>query len=249
MTEHIVIEREAGVQTIRMNRADKKNALTRAMYATMAAALAEADESDEIRVSVLMGVPGAFTSGNDIADFMSYSMGGEQGMEVYDFLMALAQSKTPIVSAVDGISVGIGTTIQFHCDLTFATPRTVFHTPFVDLGVVPEAGSSLLGPATLGRQGAFALLALCEGLPAERAKAAGMIHAVIGEGEVEVAALEAAKRIAAKPPEAMRIARDLLLGDRDALIDRIRHEGKLFRERLQSKEARNAFMAFMNRKK
>lgn len=248
-TEHILIAREAGVQTIRMNCADKKNALTRAMYAAMASALSEADKDDAIRVSVLMGVPGSFTSGNDIADFMNYSMGGEQGMEVYDFLMALARSKKPIVAAVDGIAVGIGTTMQFHCDLTFATPRTVFRTPFVDLGVVPEAGSSLLGPTALGRQGAFALLAMGEGLPAVDARAAGLIHAVVGEDELEAVALEAAARIAAKPPEAMRIARDLLLGDRDVLVERIRHEGKLFRERLQSDEARQAFMAFMSRKK
>lgn len=249
MSEHIEVSRDGAVQIVRMNRPDKKNAITRAMYAAMAKALTEGDANEGVRVHLILGVPGAFSSGNDLADFMAVATGGEHGTEVYDFLMALATAAKPVVSGVDGIAVGIGTTINFHCDLTVATPRTQFHTPFVDLGLVPEAGSSLLGPALLGRQRAFALLGLGEPLPAEAAKAAGLIHDVVPQEELEAAALSLAQRAAAKPPQALKIARDLMLGDRAALVARIRQEGEQFRARLKSDEARNAFIAFMNRKK
>jgi enoyl-CoA hydratase/carnithine racemase len=249
LTDHILRERRGAVQIIRMNRPEKKNAITRAMYAEMTAALAEGDDDPAIRVHVILGVPGAFSSGNDIADFMAVATGGKAGNEVFEFLLALAGAQKPIVSGVDGIAVGIGTTINFHCDLTFATPRTEFRTPFVDLGLVPEAGSSLLAPAVLGRQGAFALLALGKGLPAERAKAAGMIYDVVAEDKLEAAVLGAAEAIAAKPPEALKIARDLMLGSREALVARIKEEAAHFSDRLRSDEARAAFAAFMQRGK
>ena len=249
MSEHIEVSRDGAVQIVRMNRPDKKNAITRAMYAAMAKALRQGDADDAVRVHLILGVPGAFSSGNDLADFMAVATGGEQGSEVADFLMALATAGKPVVSGVDGIAVGIGTTMVFHCDLTLATARTEFRTPFVDLGLVPEAGSSLLGPALLGRQQAFALLGLGEGFSAERARAAGMIYDVVPEGELEAAALAAAQRIAQKPPQALKIARDFMLGDREALVARIEAEGEQFRARLSSDEARNAFVAFMNRKK
>ena len=249
MTDHILIERKGAVQIIRMNRPEKKNAITRAMYTAMADALTSGDADPDVRVHVLLGLPGVFSSGNDIADFMSVATGGEGGTEVFDFLLALAGAQKPIVSGVDGIAVGIGTTINLHCDLTFATPRTEFRTPFVDLGLVPEAGSSLLAPAVLGRQGAFALLGLGEGLSAQRARDAGMIHEIVAEDRLEAAVLAAAEKIAAKPPEALKIARDLMLGSRKDVIERIKEEGAHFRARLKSGEARAAFLAFMERKR
>ena len=249
MTEHILIERQGAVQIIRINRPDKKNALTRAMYAKMSAALTEGDADPAVRVHVFLGVPGAFSSGNDLADFLAITTGGEGGNEVWDFLMALARSQKPMVSGVDGIAVGIGTTLNLHCDLTFATPRTLFRTPFVDLGLVPEAGSSLIVPQLLGRQGAFALLGLGEGFSAERAKAAGLIYDVVAEDALESAVLAAANDIAAKPPQALKIARDLMREPREALIVRIKVESEHFRERLKSDEARAALTAFMTRKK
>ncbi|WP_315919258.1 crotonase/enoyl-CoA hydratase family protein [Mesorhizobium sp. SP-1A] len=249
MTDHILIERRDAVQIIRMNRPQKKNALTRAMYAKMSAALAEGDADPSVRVHVFLGVPGAFSAGNDLADFLAVATGGEGGSEVWEFLLALAKAQKPMVSGVDGIAVGIGTTLNLHCDLTFATPRTVFRTPFVDLGLVPEAGSSLLAPRALGQQRAFALLALGEDLPADEAKAAGLIHELVEEGVLEEAAFAAAARIAAKPPEALRIARDLLRSPREPLLARIEEETRLFRERLKSDEARAALVAFMERKK
>lgn len=249
MTDHILVERQDAIQIIRMNRPDKKNALTRAMYATMSAALVGGDADPAIRVHVFLGVPGAFSSGNDLADFMVVASGGEGGTEVWDFLMALAKAEKPMVSGVDGIAVGIGTTLNLHCDLTFATPRTMFRTPFVDLGLVPEAGSSLLAPQILGRQGAFALLGLGEGFSAERAKAAGLIYEVVDEEALEASVLAAAGQVAAKPPQALRIARDLMRGSRDDLVERIGKESQHFRERLKSEEARAALTAFMARKK
>ena len=219
------------------------------MYTAMADALTSGDADPDVRVHVLLGLPGVFSSGNDIADFMSVATGGEGGTEVFDFLLALAGAQKPIVSGVDGIAVGIGTTINLHCDLTFATPRTEFRTPFVDLGLVPEAGSSLLAPAVLGRQGAFALLGLGEGLSAQRARDAGMIYEIVVEDLLEAAVLAAAEKIAAKPPEALKIARDLMLGSRKDVIERIKEEGAHFRARLKSGEARAAFLAFMERKR
>ncbi|WP_428832843.1 crotonase/enoyl-CoA hydratase family protein [Pseudaminobacter soli (ex Li et al. 2025)] len=246
---HVIIERRGAVQTIRMNRPDKKNAITRAMYAAMAAALQSGDADPEIRAHVFFGVPGAFSAGNDLADFMAIAMGGDGGAEVWDFLLALAQSEKPLLSGVDGIAVGIGTTLNLHCDLTFATPRTVFKTPFVDLGLVPEAGSSLLAPAILGRQQAFAMLGLGEGFSAERAKAAGLIYDVVAEDVLEATVLTAAEAVAAKPPQALKIARDLMRAPRETLVARIREEGEQFRARLKSDEAKQAFAAFMSRKK
>ncbi|MGB3501929.1 MAG: crotonase/enoyl-CoA hydratase family protein [Mesorhizobium sp.] len=249
MSEHIVVERQGPIQTIRMNRPDKKNAITRAMYGAMAAALRDGDADPDIRCHVFLGVPGAFSAGNDMADFMVVAMGGDGGNEVFEFLVALATSQKPMVSAADGIAVGIGTTIHLHCDMTFATPRTNFVTPFVNLGIVPEAGSSLIVPRAIGNQQAFALLALGEAFSAERAKAAGLIYDVVSEAELEAKALAAAGEIAARPPQALKIARDLMRGDRAELVERIKLEGKHFRERLTSEEAKQALMAFMARKK
>ena len=249
MTEHVIVEPLGAVQLIRMNRPDKKNALTRAMYAKMSAALIDGDADPAIRAHVILGVPGAFSAGNDIADFMTYAVGGELGQEVIDFLLTIATTQKPIVSGVDGIAVGIGTTLNLHCDLTFASRRTVFRTPFVDLGLVPEAASSLIMPAIVGRQQAFALLALGQGFSADRAKTAGLIYDVVDEDDLERDVFAAAEEIASKPAEALKIARDLLRGPREPIVARIREEAELFGERLRSDEARAAMAAFMNRKK
>jgi enoyl-CoA hydratase/carnithine racemase len=249
MSEHILVKRIGAVQVVRMNRPDKKNALTRAMYRRMSQAITEGDADPAIRVHVFLGVPGAFSAGNDLNDFMAVATGGEGGLEAWNFIQTLAGSQKPVVSGVDGIAVGIGTTINLHCDLTFATPRTLFRTPFVDLGLVPEAGSSLILPATLGRQQAFALLGLGEGFSAERAKEAGLIYAVVEEDRLEPAVMEAAELIASKPPEALKISRDLMLGPREPLLARMHEETNLFQQRLKSDEARAALMAFMTRKK
>ena len=249
MSEHILIERQGAVQIIRLNRADKKNAITRAMYATMAKALVDGDADDAVRVHVFLGVPGAFSSGNDMQDFMAAASGGNMGSDIMDFLAALSGAKKPIVSGVDGLAIGIGTTIHLHCDLTFATSHALFRTPFVDLGLVPEAASSLLAPPLMGHQKAFALLALGHGFDAQAALEAGIVYKIVESGELETEVLKAAEEIAAKPPQAMQIARSLMRMPAEPVADRIAREAKHFAERLTSDEAREAVMAFLTRKK
>lgn len=249
MSDEIVVERHGAIQAIRLNRPDKKNAIRRTMYAAMMAAIGSGERDDDVRAHVLLGVPGAFSSGNDLADFVAGATGGTLGAEVIDFLRALVLADKPIVSGVDGIAVGIGTTVHLHCDLTFATPRSEFRTPFVELGLVPEAGSSLVAPALMGRQQAFALLCLGEPFSAERAKAAGLVYEVVDEENLEKRVFAAAQRSADLPPEALRIARTLMRGDRRPLLARIDEEAGLFRDRLRSAEAQAAVMAFMQRKK
>jgi enoyl-CoA hydratase/carnithine racemase len=251
MTDHIIIERRDGLNIIRLNRPEKKNALTQEMYAAMNAALEEGEASEDTRVHVMLGVEGIFTSGNDIADFMKMATGGNlSGGEVHRFLHNMAGLKKPFVTGADGIAVGIGTTIHFHADMTFATPRTKFHTPFTDLALVPEAGSSLLVPHLSGHQRAYAMLAA--GLPftAEEAREAGLIWKVVEEDTLEQETLAAAGALASKPPQAMAIAKDLLRRtEREAISSRIDEEVRLFGERLTSAEAMAAFQAFMMRKK
>jgi enoyl-CoA hydratase/carnithine racemase len=252
MSETIEITRpEAapGVEVIRINRPEKKNALTREMYAAMARALRGGDRDEAVRARVILGSPGAFSAGNDMQDFLAYATGGELGGEVIDFLKALALTEKPVLAGVDGLAIGVGTTMTLHCDLTFATPGSLFRTPFTDLAIVPEAASTLLLPRLIGHQRAFAMLAA--GLPfsAEEAREAGIVFRIVEAGELENAVLAAAAEIAAKPPQAVKIARDLIRGDRNEVVARIDKEADHFKTQLKSAEARQAFEAFMTRKK
>ncbi len=188
------------VQVIRFNRPAKKNAITRVMYARMTEALKTANDDPSIRVSAFLGTEGCFSAGNDMADFLAFAMGGSLGAEVLDFLQALATARKPMVSGVDGLAIGIGTTIHMHCDLTIASDRSVFKTPFVDLALVPEAASSLIAPRIMGHQRAFALLAAGEAFSAEEAREAGLIWRVTTPAEVEAETLALAAKLAAKPP-------------------------------------------------
>lgn len=252
MSEHILVERPAeGVQVIRFNRPEKKNAITQAMYAAMVEAMRSGDADDAIRVHVFLGTEECFTAGNDMQDFLSYAINGrvEEG-DVGHFLKQLAVTRKPMIAGVDGLAIGVGTTMQFHCDMTFATSRSVFRTPFTDLGLLPEAGSSLLGPAAMGHQSAFALLAAGIGFSAQEARDAGLIYKVVPVEALEEETLAAAASVASKPPQAVRIARELLRGgQRDAVVERIAHESAQFSERLRSPEARAAFEAFLARKR
>ena len=182
-------------------------------------------------------------------DFLAYATSGGDMPELIGFLECLATLRKPVVSAVDGLAIGIGTTIHLHCDLTLATPRSLFRTPFVDLGLVPEAASSLLVPAVTGHQRAFALLAMGEDFFADDALAAGLIYKIVGEDAIEEEALRLAEKVAARAPEALQISRRLMKRQPEDVVARIHEEAKLFAERLRSKEAQAAFMAFMSRKK
>jgi enoyl-CoA hydratase/carnithine racemase len=246
MSEHVKISREGDVQIVRLNRPGKKNALTAAMYAALAEALNSANANDEIAVTVIFGQPGIFCAGNDIADFLAAGQGGVI-LHGFEFLKALVECEKPLIAAVDGPAVGIGTTLMFHCDLVFASPRAVLQTPFVDLGLVPEAGSSLLGPRLLGHARAFELLVMGAPWSAEQAKEAGLVNAVVPSEELESTTLQAAEALAKKPREGVRLARRLLRGDPAALTSRMEEEGALFLQRIKSEEAAAAFAAFLKK--
>jgi enoyl-CoA hydratase/carnithine racemase len=250
MSEHIQITRDGAVSIIRMNRPEKKNAITRAMYATMTEALTAGEADESVKCHVILGTPSAFSSGNDMQDFLAFATSGATELtEVWGFLQAMATVKKPFISGVDGLAIGIGTTINLHCDLTLATPRSQFRTPFVDLALVPEAGSSLLLPAVAGHQRAFAMLVLGEAFTAQQAKDAGIIWDVVSEDEIEAKTIALAQRLAARAPEAVKLSKALMKDQSGVVLDRIKEEAILFGQRLHSAEARDAFMAFMMRKK
>jgi len=246
----IDVKCEAGVNVIRFARPEKKNALSTAMYAALSDAFEAGERDRDTRVHVLFGTEGAFSAGNDISDFLAHGGGlvGD-GLEVIQrFVRLLPMLRKPIVAGVDGLAVGIGTTVLFHCDLVYASNRSIFATPFVDLGLVPEAGSSLLAPQRLGYARAFELLALGEAFSAERMADCGLVNGVVADDAVEDAAMSAAKRLAAKPAGALAMTRSLVRGDVTVLGERIEAELRIFKERLQSPEAQAAFNAFLTKR-
>jgi enoyl-CoA hydratase/carnithine racemase len=248
LENHIRADADKGVLTIRIDRTEKKNALTGAMYATLAAALDRAFADDAIRAVLLLGRPGVFTAGNDIGDFLAAATSGMRGSTaVFDFLERIILAQKPLVAGVDGLAIGVGTTMLFHCDHVVASETSTFRTPFVDLGILPEAGSSLIGPRIMGHHRAFALLAMGEALNAAEARDAGFVNRIVAASGLEEAALAAARSIAAKPPQAMAEARALLRGDRSDVLARMRKEAEMYKARLASSEAKAAFMAFMQK--
>jgi enoyl-CoA hydratase/carnithine racemase len=248
MPDSVAVTDDAGIRIIRMERPEKKNALTQPMYAAMTAALNEAQPDAAIRCIMLAGGPGAFCAGSDIGDFQKRAEGGLESVTV-DFLYALARNQKPLVAAVNGLAVGIGTTMLFHCDHVVAATGTVFSTPFTRLGLIPEAASSLLVPMRMGHARAFALLVMGRPLPAEEAKDAGLVNTVVDAAAVEDTALKAAVEIAALPAGAVAVGRKLLRGDVDDVARQIDTETMHFKERLHSEEARAAFAAFFTRKR
>lgn len=240
---------EGGVALMRMDRADKKNALTMAMYAAMAEHLVAANNDPALRAMVIAGAPGAFCAGNDLHDFIAAASGGGLGEPILRFLRALVGCNKPLVAAVDGVAVGVGVTMLLHCDYVVASQRSTFTTPFVDLGLVPEAASSLLGPRLLGPQRAFELFALGRRWDARKALSAGLINDMIEDEGTEMRAIEVSREIAAKPPNAMAITKRLLRSDRDVVLARIDEEAEHFKACLSGPEAMQAFTAFMTRKK
>lgn len=247
MSEHIEITRQNGVLSIRMNRPDKKNALTAEMYAAMAEAIAAADGDTSIGATLILGVPGIFSAGNDLKDFAAFAARGNLGQEVLAFLRALTISEKPLVAAVDGIAVGVGTTMLMHCDYVLVSDKARLSTPFVNLALVPEAASSLLAPRIMGHARAFEMLVMGRPFSGEQAVAAGLANAVVASDALEATAMAAAVEIAAKPREAVRLSRRLIKGSPDDILQRIDEEALLFAERLRSAEAQKAFMAFLNK--
>ena len=249
MTEEIQIKVDDGVQIIRLLRADKKNALTVPMYDAMSAALDAAELSEAIAAHVFVGSGGVFTAGNDINDFVRRAQDGSQHAAASQkFIQRLPKVTRPMIAAVDGLAVGIGVTLLLHCDLVYATPASSFRAPFVDLGLIQEAGSSALAPARLGYARAFELLVLGEAWTAERAAVTGLINAVVAEGELEAKAVAAARRLAAKPRAALLAARRMLKGDPTLASKAIADELAVYSELIRSPEAKEAFTAFLEKR-
>ena len=249
MSSHITVADDGPIRTVRMNRPDKKNALTASMYEAMAAALEDANGDATIRCVVIAGAPGAFSAGNDLVEFSQAAASGEGlGSSATRFLHALARSERPLIAAVQGPAVGVGTTMLLHCDYVVAAADARFSTPFVNLGLVPEAASSLLAPRLMGHRRAFELLVMGRPLDAAAAQSCGLVNTVVPPGEVDAAAMKAARDIAALPAEAVAASRRLMRTP-DDIIARIDEEVRVFKERLQSAEARAAFDAFLTRKR
>lgn len=249
MSESVVTETvAAGVMQITMNRPDRKNALDRASYAGLIAALAAAEADASIRAVLLTGAGGCFTSGNDIKDFAIAAASGEGPRIAIDFLTAISTARKPIVAAVEGFAVGIGTTMLLHCDLAFAGEGATFRLPFVTLGLSPEGGSSYLLPLVAGAKKAAELLMLGEAFGTEAAMQAGLLNAVVSQGTALDHALGKAKALAALPPESMALTKRLLKrGTDNAVVETIAIEAHHFGERLRSPEAMAAFAAFLKR--
>lgn len=249
MTDHILTTVDNGVMTIRINRPEKKNALTVAMYGTMGASLQAAESDNNVRVVLITGAEGIFSAGNDIMDFMQ-NPPFDVNSPVASFLMAIVKAQKPIVAAVNGVAIGVGTTMLLHCDLVYAGENARFHLPFVDLALVPEAGSSYILPRMMGHQRAAELLMLSNPFDAQTAREFGFVNEVLSDDEVEAKAMAVARDLAAKPPAALRLTKALIKrGSAEAVEETIYHELGQFRQLLQSPEATEAFTAFMERRK
>lgn len=248
-TDFVTITTQHHILTIRFNRPDKKNAITRDMYAAMADAVLDSNTNPDIRVILFEGTEGCFTSGNDLADFMTepdVTPDSPSGR----FLRGMATAEKPIVAAVTGIAIGIGTTLLLHCDLAYAAESAKFKMPFVNLGLVPEFGSSLILPQLMGQRNAAELLLLGEAFDASKAKELGIINDIHPNADVIEAARTKAIALTQQPPSALRATKQLMKEDSlNAIKARIELEGDHFATKLTAPEALEAFQAFMEKRK
>ena len=252
MTEHLIVTDEDATRVITLRRPQKKNAITQDMYRAMSDAIDSAQNNPAVRCMIITGGSGVFTAGNDLEDFLNDgTSSGEKprASNAIKFLYSLAHNTKPIIAAVDGIAVGVGTTMLFHCDYVLASTTATFSTPFIHLGLVPEGASSLLMPRTMGHQRAFATLVMGRTVTAEDARVAGFVNVVVAPGHTEAEARKVAREICALPAEAVAISRKLLKLPPEDLTRRIDQESHLFGERMRSHEAVAAFKAFFARKR
>ncbi len=248
MAEHIVVSVQDRILSIRLDRPEKKNALTRGMYLGMIEALKQAETDSAVRVVLITGSQDCFTAGNDLMDFANAKPGETSPAIVY--LQTLAAAQKPVVAAVAGVAVGIGTTMLLHCDLVYAAPDARFQLPFVNLGLCPEAGSSVMLPELMGHRRAAELLLFGEPFSSEKALELGIINAVYPGAELLAAATAKARQLAEKPPSALRTTKALLkCSAAGAVADAMARETEKFAALLQGPEAREAMMAFMQRRK
>ena len=246
-------ETEGPLLWVRIDRAAKRNALTSAMYAKLAQVLDEADRTPSVRAVVITGFNGTehdvFSSGNDLADFLANPPRDESSPTVH-FLKGLARFSKPLVAAVSGPAVGVGMTLLLHCELVYAADNARFQFPFINLGVVPEAGSTQLLPRSVGHVKASELMLLGEPFSAEQALAWGLVNAVVPASEVEALARAKALRLAAQPAAAIRATKALIRSSRNADLNSvIVTEMQVFAERLDSPEAQEAVNAFLQKRK
>jgi enoyl-CoA hydratase/carnithine racemase len=245
----ILMHHDAGVCTITLNRLDKKNSITAVMYQTMADALSSAKDDAAIRVVVFQGHETIFSAGNDIADFLNNPPAG-QDSPVFQFLHRLAAFHKPIVAAVNGPAVGIGTTLLLHCDLVYAGDNAAFSMPFVNLGLCPEAASSLLVPQMMGYHRAAEALLLGEPFMAEAALEVGLVNRVLAPTETNNYAQAIAKKLAAKPLSSLIETKRLMKKNQSGLVAQVMtEEGASFGSMLREAAAREAFGAFMEKRK
>jgi enoyl-CoA hydratase/carnithine racemase len=243
-------ELKADVLRITIDRPEKKNALTSAMYTALADAVEEGESNPEVRVMLLHGKGDSFTAGNDLEDFVANPWKVTDVPPALRFLGGVANAKKPVVAAVHGMAVGIGVTILLHCDLVYAADTARLVMPFVNLGIVPEAGSTVLLPALVGHQRAAELLMLGAPITAQRAYELGLVNAVVAPEGLLATALEAAQKLAEKPAGALRATKALLRKAGQAELERaIREEVEVLNERLASPECREALTAFLEKRK
>ena len=246
VSPNIKIARSGAVLCVVFDRPEKKNALNGAMYLAATKALQSADADRSIGAVLFAGTGGMFTAGNDLADFLEAdATPGE--LPAFAFIKALASCETPLVAAIDGIAIGIGATMMLHCDLVYAAPETIFRLPFVDLGLVPEAASSLLLPRRIGMAKATEFLLLGETFGAEEAVRLGLANGIVPASNLQEFALEKAQRLATKPRAALWATRHLLRGESGEILERIEEEAHLFAAALRSDEARAAFKTFLGK--
>lgn len=247
MTETILSHSEDRVLKITINRPDKKNALTLAMYEQMTALVEAAEKDAQVRVVMITGTGDAFSSGNDLADFLAHppTPGDSPAAR---FLHCISKAEKPLIAAVNGLAIGIGTTLLLHCDFVYAAASARFQLPFVNLALVPEAGCSLLLPQLAGHRKAAELLMLGEMFTSDVAREVGLINGICEAGALEQTALETARRLAAKPPEALRLTKALMKDRTGDVTERINKELGHFAHRLESPEAHEAMQAFMEKR-
>ena len=250
MSEHVAVELANGVLSVALNRADKKNAITQAMYTALAEATERARTDDAVRVVLFRGEGDSFSAGNDIADFIAIGQQGGRQMAdapVFRFLRALADLDKPAVAAVRGRAVGIGLTLLVHCDLVVVAEDALLSAPFVNLALAPEAASSILLPMAIGHQRAYELFALGEPIDGRTALAWGLANRAVAADQVEATAAELAGKLAARAPNSLKKTKRLMR-DAEALWAQMLREGEAFGSQLTSPEAMEAFMAFTQKR-
>jgi len=248
--KHVQCERDGAVQCIAINRPEKKNALTAEMYGALADAVEQAEAAPSVRVLLLHAMGDAFTGGNDLLDFIQKPWSGQQMPPAVRFIQSVVHANKPVVAAVQGLAVGVGVTILLHCDLVYAAEGSKFIMPFIDLGIVPEAASTVLLPALVGRQGAAELLMLGTPFDASRAHELGLVNTVVTPNSLFATALQSAQRLAEKPFGALLACKRLMKEATQAEVNRaLREEVKEIRERLDSPETKEALAAFVEKRK